>query len=235
MGFYPDEESAAEATARLRRERYFRSALVSVSDKGRRTVRHTHVILLFAGLIAFLFLAVSLYTRYWGHHPWYSTALLVFGAYAFAFIVGPRVGLALPRSVYREYEARVLPGETMVIAQCRSPETRHVRDLLQNSENSNPAVFVIRPYLEEPFRGLRQERELLSAEQLRSYATRIAEEQIPRPVKTPEVDHLLFKSMGADDRRCTPRSGGGCRTGAEHYPFSGMAARQRLHHSESYS
>ncbi len=191
VGFYTDEKSAAQARGRLRGERFFRSASVCVSDSGRRTVAgHPYVRIVFACLLTLLFLLIGLaYRDLSGSYA--AVAAFVFGA---GFALGRVVGLALPRQVIREYASLVFPGETLVIVRCRLRETVHVSALLQSGEASTPAVFVIRPYLREPWRTTRQERELFSAEQLRLHATARAEAQNPAPPAKPRKSVLYFLS-----------------------------------------
>ena len=173
----------------LDRERFFRSAAISVAGNGRRKVRaHSHILFVFASLIAAAFIVPSLLA----HSSWQHTLLIVGTACIASVLTGPALGFALPRKILREFEARVLPGEHVVLAQCRPGETRYLGELLQ--ESAKPALFVIRPYLPQPFEDTRQERELLSAEQLRSFSAVSASTQHPAPPSKPKksiIDDLV--------------------------------------------
>lgn len=188
IGYYPDDETAAGVFRRLSGEGFFRSAMVSVSDQGRRSVRnHPLVLLLFAALLTFLFWAASYFagTVSLGYTP--AIAAVVFAA---GFLLGPFVGLTLPKSVIREYASRVFPGEAMVLVQCRPADTRRVSELLHGAERAKPALFVIRPYLREPWTGTRRERELLSTDQLRKYAIARAAAQTALPPSKTRISIL---------------------------------------------
>lgn len=144
---------------------------------------------LFAFLLSSLFWLPSLYSFYF-NYPWSYTGIAAIATYIIGLALGPRIGLALSKGVLREYAARVLPGETMVIVQCDSLNVRNVRDLIQESEN--PAVFVIRPYLRDPWSVMRQDRELLSSGQLRQHATECAQAWRPLPPSKPRKSILKF-------------------------------------------
>ena len=160
IGFYPDERQADIAIGRLKGEGFFRSASVSLTGNGRHTVKgHSSIILTAATLVAAAVMIVPLLTQ---SYSWTYVVLLAGIVYMAGIALGPYMGFALPRSVLREYGPRILPGESMVIAQCTPDNTQRLGDLLQENEEAKPIVFIIRPYLKGSIQDKRPKRELLS-------------------------------------------------------------------------
>jgi cyclic beta-1,2-glucan synthetase len=189
VAFFPDGTSSAEAITRLRTERFFRSVRVSVSGTGKGTIRgHPHVVHLFSALLSALFFVISTYAGYGRDH----TLLIAILVYFSGLLLGPRAGLALRKSAIRVYAARALPGEEMVVVQCDPRDTTHLSGLLRSVGSGEPALFVVRPYLPEPWRTMRRDRHLLSAEQLRLFATELAAAQNPLPPARPRESILHY-------------------------------------------
>lgn len=205
IGFYSDERQADEAIGRLQSGQFFRCASVSATDDGRRTLkRRSHAILTFAALAAAAVLIVLLPA---GSYPWTYTLLGAGIAFIAGIALGPYLGFALPRKLLQEYAPRVLPGEAMVIVQCAPEDTRHLSDLLQESEEAKPVVFIVRPYLRDPYRDKRSNRELLSAEQLRLFAASCAAAQRPAPQHA-LWRRAIFSISQRPARGVRPRSAG---------------------------
>jgi cyclic beta-1,2-glucan synthetase len=183
IGFYPNSQQAYETLRRLRGGRFFRSVAVSISADGKQTVKgHSQFVLLFSGLLtaAFMVLPILVVDYSW------STTILLAGVACFAGIsLGPRVGFSFSGRLLQGYAAKVLPGEAMVLVQCKPFQTKHIGDLMLENEAAKPVTFVVRPYLPEPHMDGRPDRELLSAGQLRQYAISWAEEHRPAaPLKS---------------------------------------------------
>lgn len=190
VGFYSEKSQADRVLARIRKDRFYRSALVSVSDEGKQRVeRDPYVVFLFAALLVLLFLAIPLFSP---AVPYAHAVILSVVAVFATILLSPVLGLSLSRDLVAEYGARVLPGETMVIVQCEKLDTRYVVHLLQAGSAGKAAVFVIRPYLKERWRHLRQTRELLSAQQLRAYANACAASHVPGALSKPRRSVLYY-------------------------------------------
>ena len=99
VAVYSDERSAKAAISRLDRERFFRSAAISVAENGHRKIRaHSHILFVFASLIAAALMPALLVSDYsWAH------TLLTVGAVSIAgALAGPFLGVALPRAGARQ-------------------------------------------------------------------------------------------------------------------------------------
>jgi cyclic beta-1,2-glucan synthetase len=181
IGFYPDARQASEALLLLRRRYFFRSASIAVTEKGDRHINgHPHI--LWSALLISAILATM--PAWTGHLSWIVAALVAGGICGLERIFAFRFGLVLSGNVLKEYAPRVFPGETMILVQCASRDTRRLSALLQESEIGKPILFVIRPCISEFLDAKRKNRELLSADQLRQHAISCADSHRPgAPVK----------------------------------------------------
>ncbi len=125
-------------------------------------------------------------------YSWISAGLILGGAFALGLIFRSRIGFTLERRILAEYAPRVFPGEAMLLIQCASEDTLGLNDFLQESKAVEPILYVIRPYLPEPWPARHPDRELLSTEQLRQHAILFAASQSPEPAQKPRQSILSF-------------------------------------------
>ncbi len=187
MGIYPDWKQASKALRLLRRNRFFRSACISVSKDGRRRVTNHLPVFVPALLISVGILTISVLM---GEYSLASAALIAGACCLIGVVLGPKLKLALPGNVIEEYAPKVFGGEAMLLVQCASNDVAHLNNLLQSIEAGKPILFVIRPYLTDEVRGVQTQHEMLSAEQLGLYATACAVRHKLSPPMKPQVSFL---------------------------------------------
>ena len=131
MGIYPDWKQASKALRLLRRNRFFRSACISVSKDGRRHVMNHLPVFVPALLISVGILTISVLM---GEYSLASAALIAGACCVIGVVLGPKLKLALPGNVIEEYAPKVFGGEAMLLVQCAS------NGFLVNCQGTNSSI-----------------------------------------------------------------------------------------------
>ncbi|MGH2461295.1 MAG: glycosyl transferase, partial [Chloroflexota bacterium] len=197
LGCYPDRGTGRVALRSVRRGGFRRAVAISSLPDGTMVVdgvtQHWGAVAgpltTIAVLVVYFLLLAPIRLPRDAINVMILAALLIVGALA-GWRLFRWLDAGLRDSVRQRYGGWATPGETLVIVEATIHQSRAVLDVLRGGENTQPAIFIVRPRRAGAGRVAElQRRERLSSDQLRLHAVRLAEQQAgalrerrPRPL-----------------------------------------------------